>query len=152
MILNSGQPTKSIFEKAVNVFTKKITSMLIELNFEFKENSKVVEGYVLKKIESGSVNETKNIPKNLTYLYVNGRPINPLKKVTSVFNEIYKKYNSSAKHMYILHLIVSKDSVDFNMSPDKRDVCLKYEVEFINSLRDSLTSLFELIGGQMKVL
>jgi len=56
--------------------------------------------------------------------------------MTTIFNEIYRKYNSSARYIYILNLQIKKDSVDYNLSPDKRDICMKYEPEFLAALRE----------------
>lgn len=55
-------------------------------------------------------------------MYINGRPINTFKKVNNIFNEIYKKYNNNAKYIYILSLQTDPKNVDFNVSPDKREI------------------------------
>ena len=147
MVLNSGPPTKTILEKATQVLSKKIADMLVECKFDFGEDSKVSEGYVLGRIESGSTTETRGLSKNMAFFYANNRPINPFKKMTPIFNEIYRKYNSSARYIYILNIQVKKDSIDFNLSPDKRDICLKFEPEFLTALRESLVGLFERLAA-----
>ena len=92
---------------------------------------------MLGRIDSISAPETRQLlTKNMAFLYANSRPINPFKKMTTIFNEIYRKYNSSARYIYILNLQIKKDSVDYNLSPDKRDVCMKYEPEFLAALRE----------------
>lgn len=146
MILNSGLPTKTILEKATQVFSRKITDQLVECKFEFGEDSRVSEGYILGRVENISILETKQLIKNMPFLYANNRPINPFKKMTTIFNEIYKKYNSSTRYMYILNLQVKKDSVDYNLSPDKRDICMKQEPEFLNALREQLVGIFQKRG------
>lgn len=40
------------------------------------------------------------------YLYLNSRPIDPLPKLTYVFDEYYKKYNKSTKYVYILNIVL----------------------------------------------
>ncbi|KAL4465170.1 hypothetical protein ABPG72_019324 [Tetrahymena utriculariae] len=152
MILNSGSPMKNMLQKTAQVFSKKISEMLVELKFNFGEECSVIEGYVLNKQTSGSVQESKSIQKNMSYLFVNTRPVNPFKKMNSIFSDIYKKYNTSARYIYILHLKVKKDAIDFNVSPDKRDIFIKYENEFYTALRDSLTQLFEKLNSIQKVL
>lgn len=74
----------------------------------------------------------------MAYLFANTRPINPFKKLNSIFSDIYKKYNLSARYIYVLHLQIKKDAIDFNVSPDKRDVFIKYENEFYTALRENL--------------
>jgi len=109
----------------------------VECKFEFGEDCRVSEGYVLGRIDSISAPETRQLlTKNMAFLYANSRPINPFKKMTTIFNEIYRKYNSSARYIYILNLQIKKDSVDYNLSPDKRDICMKYEPEFLAALRE----------------
>ncbi|KAL4426563.1 hypothetical protein ABPG74_012323 [Tetrahymena malaccensis] len=152
MILNSGSPMKNMLQKTAQVFSKKISEMLVELKFDFGEESSVIEGYVLNRQTSGSVQDSKSIQKNMSYLFVNTRPVNPFKKINSIFSDIYKKYNSSARYIYILHLKVKKDAIDFNVSPDKRDIFIKYENEFYTALRDNLTQLFEKLNSIQKVL
>jgi len=59
MILNSGQPTKTIIEKVTIVLSKKIADLLVECRFAFGEDSRVSEGYVLGRVESGSTTESR---------------------------------------------------------------------------------------------
>ena len=129
------------------MLSKKIADLLVECKFEFGEDSRVSEGYVLGRVESGSTTESRQISKNMTFLYANNRPINPFKKMTPIFNEIYRKYNASARYIYIINMQIKKDSLDFNLSPDKRDIYLKYEPEFLVALRESLVGLFERLGA-----
>nr|ABK35674.1 putative mismatch repair protein [Tetrahymena thermophila] len=152
MILNSGSPMKNMLQKTAQVFSKKISDMLVDLKFDFGEECSVIEGYILNRQTSGSVQDSKSIQKNMSYLFVNTRPVNPFKKMNSIFSDIYKKYNSSARYIYILHLKVKKDAIDFNVSPDKRDIFIKYENEFYTALRDNLTQLFEKLNSIQKVL
>lgn len=152
MILNSGPPLKTMLEKSSQILTKKISDLFVPLSFQFGKESRVIEGYVLKKIESGSGNETSALKKNMAFIFANYRPINPLKKLHSIFTDIYRKYNASAKYIYILHLQVQKDMIDFNVSPDKRDVFLQEETELYSALRDNLTELFERLAAVTKVL
>ncbi len=60
--------------------------------------------------------------KNLFYLYLNGRPINPLKYLVKMMNEIYKQYNPNGKYFFILNFKLPNEILDFNLSPDKREV------------------------------
>jgi DNA mismatch repair ATPase MutL len=76
--------------------------------------------------------------KNITYCFVNNRPINPLKNVTKIFNDIYKIYNPNGKYMYFIDITVDNFLLDFNLTPDKRDKYLKNEAFILKKLRDEL--------------
>lgn len=69
--------------------------------------------------------------------------MNPLKKVNSIFKEIYKKYNVNSKYFFFLHLTVNKTDIDFNVSPDKRDVFIKNELAFYQALHQHLSDHIE---------
>jgi len=65
------------------------------------------------------------------------------KKMRALFNEIYKQFNASMSPILIIILFVEDNNYDINISPDKREVCLKNEKEMLEVLRANLESFFE---------
>ncbi len=91
------------------------------------EENNYLYGLISKTIDGGSKNDTKWMKKNLCFVYLNGRPINPLKSLIKIFNEIYKKYNPNGKYFFLLNLCLDNSYIDFNVSPDKREVFISHE-------------------------
>ena len=44
-----------------------------------------------------------------------------------IFNEIYKQYNIDSKIFALLNFITDPSMIDFNVSPDKREIFFKDE-------------------------
>ena len=90
--------------------------------------TKHLEGWLLGKIESGSSRENNFIRKNICFMYLNKRPIDPLQKVQSALNDIYRKYNKHTKYIYILNLVLPWESYDVNLAPNKREILIKEQL------------------------
>ena len=58
-------------------------------------------------------------------MYLNKRPIDPLPKLQSTLNEIYKKYNKNTKYAYVLDLVLPNADFDVNLAPNKREILIK---------------------------
>jgi len=59
------------------------------------------------------------------------------------FSEIYRQYNENGKFIVILFAKVPRDSTDFNLSPDKRDVNMKDEEALIIALKKEINEVIE---------
>lgn len=141
-ILNSGN-SDDILERIKRVLGQKEANSLMEFNCEIKEDLKIA-GFILKNINSGSVNETAWLKKNITFFYVNKRPIDPNKKIMYLFGEFYRQYNNNSKFIAILNFIIDSKAVDNNLSPDKREVCFENEKEIIEMLKKRLYESHEI--------
>lgn len=67
-------------------------------------------------------------------MYINGRPCT-LPKVTKAINEVYKSFNTNQVPLAILDFQIPKESVDINVSPDKRTIFVHSEANLIEALR-----------------
>lgn len=141
-ILNSGN-SDDILERIKRVLGQKEANSLMEFNCEIKEDLKIT-GFILKNVNSGSVNESAWLKKNITYFYVNKRPINPHKKIMYLFGEFYRQYNNNSKFIAILNFVMDSKAVDYNLSPDKREVCFENEKEIIEILKKRLYESHEI--------
>ncbi|EGR27058.1 hypothetical protein IMG5_202390 [Ichthyophthirius multifiliis] len=141
VIINSGMPMGDILGKIKQVLGEKIGQQLVQFKLEFNNGNSVLKGFIQKNIQSGS--QKANVGKNITFMYINGRPVNQLKKINYVFNEFYKKYNLNSKYIYVLELVTPVKNLDFNVSPDKREVFFQLEGELVNQLRAKMKEILE---------
>lgn len=74
--------------------------------------------------------------------FVNGRPIDPPKRVAKLINDTYHQYNSRAWPLLILAFTAPQGMVDVNVTPDKKTVFLHQEELLLAGLQPALTELF----------
>ncbi|KAL9036859.1 MAG: hypothetical protein Q9214_005952, partial [Letrouitia sp. 1 TL-2023] len=66
-----------------------------------------------------------------------------LPQVARIFNDVYKSFNISQSPFIFANLLLDTDAYDVNVSPDKRTILLHDQAALLESLRISLTNLFE---------
>ncbi|TCD62462.1 hypothetical protein EIP91_006832 [Steccherinum ochraceum] len=75
------------------------------------------------------------------FFFVNGRPCLP-SKVQKAFNEVYRTFNATQSPFVVADFIVPTDSLDINVSPDKRTVFIHSENSLIQALKTALEEKF----------
>lgn len=151
LIINNGSCEDNLSNRVLKVLGKKILDSLIEFECKLAENF-FVKGLIMKNINSGSGRENVWLKKNMTYFYVNRRPINPPKKFFNVLSEIYKQYNPGSKFIAILNFELNSDEVDYNMSPDKREICFNNEKIVVENFRKEILIFHEKLKSFHKTL
>ncbi|WVQ70875.1 hypothetical protein IAR50_000400 [Cryptococcus sp. DSM 104548] len=76
------------------------------------------------------------------FYYINGRPCN-LNSVAKAVNEVYKGFNTNQLPLVILDFQIPPQSVDINVSPDKRTIFVHSEDRLIESLKAALDVFFQ---------
>ncbi|ORY23204.1 hypothetical protein BCR39DRAFT_501064 [Naematelia encephala] len=76
------------------------------------------------------------------FYYVNGRPCD-LRQVGKAINEVYKSFNTNQVPLAILDFQIPPESIDINVSPDKRTIFLHSEANMIIALRAALEAFFQ---------
>ncbi|ODN84554.1 hypothetical protein L202_00482 [Cryptococcus amylolentus CBS 6039] len=76
------------------------------------------------------------------FYYINGRPCN-LNSVAKAVNEVYKSFNTNQLPLVILDFQIPPQSVDINVSPDKRTIFVHSEDRLIESLKAALDAFFQ---------
>ncbi|CAD5123590.1 DgyrCDS11924 [Dimorphilus gyrociliatus] len=71
------------------------------------------------------------------FFYVNNRPCD-MKKLSKLVNEIYHTFNKQQYPFLVLNIRLSKDSVDINVTPDKRQLMLNNEKYLLSIVKTSL--------------
>ena len=74
--------------------------------------------------------------------FVNSRPCG-LPQVSKAFNEVYKSFNVSQSPFIFANLIMDTNAYDVNVSPDKRSIMLHDQTALLDSLKSTLTAMFE---------
>ncbi|CAG8388328.1 unnamed protein product [Penicillium salamii] len=74
--------------------------------------------------------------------FVNSRPCG-LPQIAKAFNEVYKSFNVSQSPFIFADFQMDTNAYDVNVSPDKRQILLHDAGAMIESLKASLTELFE---------
>ena len=96
-----------------------------------------VQGHISKPV----FGEGRQVPDRQMF-FVNSRPCG-LPQVSKAFNEVYKSFNVSQSPFIFANLIMDTNAYDVNVSPDKRIIMLHDQTALLESLKASLTELFE---------
>ena len=148
---NGNQTTK---ENIANVYGAKTLSALIPLDLalEFEPsvalrrgtggdqgepNKLMVKGHISRPV----FGEGRQTPDRQMF-FVNSRPCG-LPQISKAFNEVYKSFNVSQSPFIFADFHMDTDAYDVNVSPDKRTILLHDASAMIESLKSSLTELFE---------
>ncbi|KAE8355275.1 serine incorporator-domain-containing protein [Aspergillus coremiiformis] len=148
---NGNQRTK---ENIANVYgTKTLLALIpLDLTLEFEPpvrerrvaaeeerdlNKIFVRGHVSKPV----FGEGRQTPDRQMF-FVNSRPCG-LPQIAKAFNEVYKSFNVSQSPFVFADFHMDTNAYDVNVSPDKRTILLHDAGALIESLKTSLTQLFE---------
>lgn len=137
-------------ENIANVYGAKTLAGLVPLNLTLDFESKM--GYSTRQEKQTSLQIKGHISKpvfgegRLTpdrqMFFVNGRPCG-LPQMAKAINEVYKSYNVSQSPFIFADFIMDTDAYDVNVSPDKRTILLHDSASLIESLKSSLTEMFD---------
>jgi DNA mismatch repair protein PMS2 len=86
------------------------------------------------------VGEGRQTPDRQMF-FVNSRPCN-LPQVAKAFNEAYKAYNITQSPFIFADIQLDTEAYDVNVSPDKRTIMLHDQTTLLESLKESLATLF----------
>ncbi|KAF3918579.1 hypothetical protein AA313_de0201000 [Arthrobotrys entomopaga] len=150
-LLFSTKANKTTKENIANVFGAKALANLIPLDLDFEmtasnsilnhnrdETRKVkIIGHISRPV----VGEGRQAPDRQLF-FVNSRPCN-LPQVARAINEVYKSYNLTQSPFVFADLQLDTTAYDVNVSPDKRTILLHDQANLLESLKVSLTELFD---------
>lgn len=146
---NGNRTTK---ENIANVYGAKTLSALIPLDLELEfepsaatrragdaeqSNKMAVRGHISRPV----FGEGRQTPDRQMF-FVNSRPCG-LPQIAKAFNEVYKSFNVSQSPFIFADFQMDTNAYDVNVSPDKRTILLHDAGALIESLKTSLTQLFE---------
>ncbi|XP_065834905.1 mismatch repair endonuclease PMS2-like isoform X2 [Oscarella lobularis] len=80
------------------------------------------------------------------YFFINKRPMD-LNKLSKAINQVYHIYNRHQFPVVILEIQIKTDSVDVNVTPDKRTVFVQDETTLLCVVRCSLRKMYDKISS-----
>ncbi|MCJ1479719.1 ATP-binding mismatch repair protein [Lambiella insularis] len=151
-VVFSTKANQTTRENIANVFGSKTLPALISLDLQFdmqasagrwntQEEGGGKQVKVIGHVSRPIFGEGRQTPDRQMF-FVNGRPCG-LPQVAKVFNEVYKSYNLSQSPFIFADVILDTNAYDVNVSPDKRTILLHDQGALLESIRTSLTDLFE---------
>ncbi|KAG8308221.1 hypothetical protein J6590_002307 [Homalodisca vitripennis] len=161
MTVAATQGCNSVRDNIACVFGIKQLASLLEMKTVLP-TSEMLEQLSLKDVDlSQSVFEMEGFISSCAhgqgrstndrqFYYVNSRPCEPT-KVTKAVNEVFHQYNMHQQPFVFLNIQSARDSVDVNVTPDKRQVFLEHEKLLIATVKASLQSLYENIPSTYNV-
>ncbi|XP_073968563.1 mismatch repair endonuclease PMS2 isoform X2 [Rhodnius prolixus] len=142
---------KSVKENISCVFGSKQLNSLIEIN-QCRPDEEVLEEMKLSIEDCDIFNLSGYISScahgmgrsttDRQFYFINSRPCEPT-KVIKVVNEIYHQFNVHQSPFVYLNITVAKDSVDVNVTPDKRQIFLNHEKLLVAIVKTSLLNTFK---------
>ncbi|KAF3942348.1 hypothetical protein ABW19_dt0208735 [Dactylella cylindrospora] len=150
-LLFSTKANKTTKENIANVFGARALLNLVPLDLDFEMTATVsvlnrgrddtrkvkIVGHISRPV----VGEGRQAPDRQLF-FVNSRPCN-LPQVARAINEVYKTYNLTQSPFVFADLQLDTNAYDVNVSPDKRTILLHDQANLLESLKASLTDLFD---------
>ena len=144
-----GNPTTR--ENIANVYGAKTLSALVSLDLQLdfqrtaiqnkdaddSHHKILVRGHISRPV----FGEGRQTPDRQMF-FVNGRPCG-LPQIAKAFNEVYKSFNVSQSPFIFADLEMDTNAYDVNVSPDKRTIMLHDSAALVETLKSSLTGLFD---------
>ncbi|KAM7345807.1 mismatch repair endonuclease PMS2 isoform 2-T2 [Cochliomyia hominivorax] len=119
-------------------FTKEDIMQLYDSKFK-------LEGYI-----SSCAHGSGRSSKDRQYFFVNSRPCDP-KNISKVVNDYYHRYNINQYPFVYLNIITDRQTVDINLTPDKRQLLLNNEKILLALIKKSLLATFGNIPSTFKM-
>ncbi|KAL1129055.1 hypothetical protein AAG570_013587 [Ranatra chinensis] len=150
----STQGSNNVKENIACVFGRKQLSSLLDFKKKSPTNDVLeelkldidaekmfeLEGYIstCKHGEGRSSNDRQ-------FYFINSRPCEPSKVIRAV-NEVYHQFNMHQSPFVYLNIYVARDSVDVNVTPDKRQIFLDQEKLLIAIIKVHNVFQMDIIG------
>ncbi|KAL7949811.1 hypothetical protein V8C42DRAFT_360960 [Trichoderma barbatum] len=156
ILLFSTKGNPSTRDNIINIFGAKTLAALIplDLHLELKPSGTLSDLRIGEKSSSASHDvrivghvskpahgEGRQTPDRQMF-FVNGRPCS-LPQLAKAFNEVYRSYNNSQSPFIFADVQLDTMLYDVNVSPDKRSILLHDQNSLMDTLRTSLSELFD---------
>lgn len=149
-----GNPTTR--DNIINIFGAKTMGALVPLDLTLEMQPTTLNPALQIGIDPDTVSKDVRIIGHVSrplhgegrqtpdrqMFFVNGRPCG-LPQFAKTFNEVYRSYNSSQSPFILADIKLDTHMYDVNVSPDKRTILLHDQNHLLDSIRSSLTGLFD---------
>ncbi|XP_021348194.1 mismatch repair endonuclease PMS2-like isoform X3 [Mizuhopecten yessoensis] len=103
-----------------------------------------LEGYVSKCVHGQGRSSADR-----QYFFINKRPCDST-KLSKVINEVYHQYNRHQYPFVALNVTMARDTVDVNVTPDKRQIFMQGEKLLLATVKTSLLTLYQQTVGVLQ--
>ncbi|KAL6858513.1 DNA mismatch repair protein MutL [Trichoderma novae-zelandiae] len=156
IILFSTKGNPSTRDNIINIFGAKTLAALIPLDLHLEiqpsgtrpdlrtGESSTPDSHVVRivgHVSKPAHGEGRQTPDRQMF-FVNGRPCS-LPQLAKAFNEVYRSYNNSQSPFIFADVQLDTMLYDVNVSPDKRSILLHDQNILLDTLRASLSQLFD---------
>lgn len=123
--------------------TKELTEEdLAHFNLFPKVNIKDLPKFKISGFVSSCIHGQGRNSYDRQFYFVNGRPCDP-NKLSKVVNETYHQFNRHQNPFVCLNIETSRQEVDVNITPDKRQVLFENERYLVATVRAALMRIYE---------
>ncbi|KFA73587.1 hypothetical protein S40288_02618 [Stachybotrys chartarum IBT 40288] len=156
IVLFSTKGNSTTRDNIINIFGAKTMASLVSLNLKLemqpsslgtalqgppKVHTPSPEVRIVGHVSRPVGGEGRQTPDRQMF-FVNGRPCG-LPQFARTFNEVYRSYNSSQSPFIFADIQLDTHMYDVNVSPDKRSILLHDQNRLLDTLRSSLSALFD---------
>ncbi|KAL7952346.1 hypothetical protein V8C34DRAFT_299521 [Trichoderma compactum] len=155
ILLFSTKGNATTRENIINIFGAKTLAALIPLDLHLELKPSVTRSDVhgeksasnshhvriVGHVSKPAHGEGRHTPDRQMF-FVNGRPCS-LPQLAKAFNEVYRLYNNSQSPFIFADVQLDTMLYDVNVSPDKRSILLHDQNNLLDTLRISLSELFD---------
>ncbi|TRY68853.1 hypothetical protein TCAL_03216 [Tigriopus californicus] len=85
------------------------------------------------------------------FYFINHRPCDPT-KIAKLVNDVYHQFNRHQYPFVVLNIQLPRESVDINVTPDKRQLLLEREKYLLATLQASLKAMFARIPAEIETV
>lgn len=160
-VVVSTQGSNAFKGNIMCIFGAKQANSLLDIEVEIPSASNLEEiglsndikelgGFELEGCISSCAHGQGRSSTDRQFYYINNRPCDPT-KVSKVVNEVYHHFNIHQFPFVFLNIKTARESVDVNVTPDKRQIFLDNEKLLVATVKASLLKLFEKIPNTYQV-
>lgn len=160
-IIVSTQGSPSYKGNIMCIFGAKQSSSLLDIELEppspnhleemgISSNVEEFRGFQLEGCVSSCAHGQGRSSSDRQFYFINNRPCDPL-KVSKAVNEVYHQFNLHQFPFIFLNIKTARNSVDINVTPDKRQIFLDNEKLLVATVKASLLKLYEKIPHTYQV-
>ena len=144
------QGSQNIRENLVNIYGVKIMSSLrpvtqaklseedlTEINHRGPVPDVKLDGFISSPVHG----EGRGAPDR-QFLFINSRPCDHV-KMTKIINQVYHSFNRHQFPFVCLNIVTERDTVDVNITPDKRQIFLTQERFLLALVKKTLERMYE---------
>ncbi|XP_061191290.1 mismatch repair endonuclease PMS2-like isoform X2 [Saccostrea echinata] len=149
----SSNGNQTLRENIADVFGPKQMQSLTEFvtfdpsddvldEYSLKVNKDIVNRFSIGGYVSKCIHGVGRSATDRQFLFINKRPFDSA-KITKVINEVYHQFNRHQYPFVAIHINMDKESVDVNVTPDKRQIFMENEKILLAIIKTSLLRMYE---------